>query len=249
MRFIRMGAFLAWGAFASLAVVGFAAFNPATDAIAPPASIEIPSEVAVDPLTGSLAGRVAAVSFATTTAPETRRPPGDNVDLLGATARADASTESIPEAPTTTVATTPEPPTTTAPEPTTTTVAQAPPETTTTIAVETTTTTVAETGLVIPPGTEPWVSLVEAYFAPGDVQRALDVIWCESRGNPDATNASSGAAGLFQHLPKYGEERSANAGWAGASIYEPTANTAVAAWLVYSDGGWKHWNPSAYCWG
>ena len=107
----------------------------------------------------------------------------------------------------------------------------------------------AEVGLVIPSGTEAWVSLVEAYFAPGDVQRALDVIWCESRGNPDATNTASGAAGLFQHLPKFWAERSANAGWADADIYDPTANTAVAAWLVYSDGGWKHWNPSAYCWG
>jgi hypothetical protein len=101
----------------------------------------------------------------------------------------------------------------------------------------------------IPPGTEPWVGLVEASFASGDVGQALMVIWCESKGDPSATNGSSGAAGLFQHLPKYWAERSAAAGWEGADIYDPAANIAVAAWLVYEGGGWSHWGPSAGCWG
>ena len=33
------------------------------------------------------------------------------------------------------------------------------------------------------------------------------------------------------------------------SITDPDANIAVAAWLVYEGGGWRHWSPSAHCWG
>lgn len=68
----------------------------------------------------------------------------------------------------------------------------------------------------------------------------------ESGGNPTATNQQSGAAGLFQHLPKYWGSRSAKAGWAGASIYDPEANVAVAAWL-WSTGGWGHWTVAPRC--
>lgn len=92
----------------------------------------------------------------------------------------------------------------------------------------------------VPGGAEAWRGLVEAYFAPGDVAWALRVIQCESRGNPGATNASSGAAGLFQQLPRYWPERAAAAGWAGASPYDPEANVAVSAWLFYT-GGPGHW--------
>ena len=62
------------------------------------------------------------------------------------------------------------------------------------------------------------------------------------------TNASSGAAGLFQHIPRYWSDRSTKAGFAGADIYDPNANVGVAAYLVDRDG-WKHWYPSAHCWG
>lgn len=92
-----------------------------------------------------------------------------------------------------------------------------------------------------PSSVEGWRSLVAAHFAPGDVDRALRIIWCESRGNPGATNSRSGAAGLFQHLPRYWADRSAAAGWGGADVYDPQANVAVAAWLVYRGGGWGHW--------
>lgn len=87
---------------------------------------------------------------------------------------------------------------------------------------------------------EQWRGLVAAYFAPGQVETALRVMRCESGGNPNARNSRSGAAGLFQHLPKYWAERSAKAGWGGASIYSPEANVAVSAWLV-RNGGWGHW--------
>lgn len=89
---------------------------------------------------------------------------------------------------------------------------------------------------------EQWRSLVAAYFPAHELERALCIMSYESGGNPNATNPSSRAAGLFQHLPKYWSDRSAKAGWAGAGIYDPTANVAVAAWLQ-GVGGWTHWSP------
>lgn len=97
-------------------------------------------------------------------------------------------------------------------------------------------------------GVDRWRPLVEKYFAPEDVERALEVIRCESHGNPAAANPVSTARGLFQHLGSLWRERAASAGWAGADIYDPEANVAVAAWLVYHGGGWRHWNASAHCW-
>lgn len=88
---------------------------------------------------------------------------------------------------------------------------------------------------------EQWRPLVAQYFAPGDVNRALRILSCESHGDANAVNPRSGAAGLFQHMPKYWTERSSKAGWGGASVFDPRANVAVAAWLAYSKGGWSHW--------
>jgi len=140
-------------------------------------------------------------------------------------------------------------------------------ETTTTSSTSTTTSTTSTTTTVPPtttttaapaPAPKPRASaplppasvrsLVEAYFAPQDVELAMVVAFCESRYDANATNRSSGAAGLFQHLPKFWADRTARAGWAGADIYDPQANVALAAWLVYSNGGWKHWNASRGCW-
>ena len=100
-----------------------------------------------------------------------------------------------------------------------------------------------------PRNVEVWRPLVEAHFAPEDVARALAVISCESSGDPDAKNPRSSASGLFQHLGRFWPERSVKAGLAGADIFDPSANVAVAAWLVYDGGGWSHWNPSRHCWG
>jgi len=88
---------------------------------------------------------------------------------------------------------------------------------------------------------EEWRPLVTVYFKPEDVDRALCLIGFESLGDPDAYNDSSGASGLFQHLPKYWTERSTDAGWPGADIMDPEANVAVAAWL--RQDGWTHWSP------
>ena len=96
------------------------------------------------------------------------------------------------------------------------------------------------------PEVERWRQLVARYFQPADVEHALAIIRCESVGDPDAVNPSSGTGGLFQHRPQYWSERSTAAGWAGWSMYDPEANTAVAAWLVYSNGGWAHWSGRAW---
>jgi hypothetical protein len=92
--------------------------------------------------------------------------------------------------------------------------------------------------------TSGWLSEVEVrallslYFAPEDLNQAVRVAWCESRFDPDSVNLRTGGVGLFQHLPKYWDERAANAGFSG---FEPTnaeASTAAAAWAVYQGGGW-----------
>lgn len=87
---------------------------------------------------------------------------------------------------------------------------------------------------------ERWRPLVERYFPAEQVPQAMRVIDCESGGNPDARNSTSGAAGLFQHLPRYWPARAAAAGLPAADPYDPEANIAVAAWLQRT-GGWGHW--------
>jgi hypothetical protein len=128
----------------------------------------------------------------------------------------------------------------------TTTTATSPPATTpsnaasgSTLSSSTATTTTIATpvpppveGGAFPPPVERWRPLVEAHFAADRVDQALAIIRCESYGDPDAVNPVSGAAGLFQHLPRYWPERAAAAGYPGASVYDPEANIAGAAWLV-----------------
>lgn len=88
---------------------------------------------------------------------------------------------------------------------------------------------------------ERWRPLVAEHFDAAFVDDALSVIDCESGGNPDAANPRSSARGLFQHLASFWPERSAAAGWGGASIFDPEANIAVAAWLSKGGTDWSHW--------
>lgn len=89
-------------------------------------------------------------------------------------------------------------------------------------------------------------ALVERYFRPEDVNRAIRIAWCESSFNPRAVNPTSRAAGLFQHLPQFWGDRSSLAGWPGADIFDNEANVAVAAWLLYEfPGTWEHWTCKA----
>lgn len=101
----------------------------------------------------------------------------------------------------------------------------------------------ASPGTIVSP-TSGWLSQVEVralvslFFEEEDVNRAIRVAWCESRFDPGAVDLSTGAAGLFKHLPRYWEERAANAGFAGAQPSDPEASVAAAAWEVYQGGGW-----------
>ena len=91
--------------------------------------------------------------------------------------------------------------------------------------------------------------MVSEYFKEEDIPRALNIIYCESSGRPQAIgNNTNGTrdVGLWQFnddtwawlKPKLGiiEDRT-----------NPETSTAVAAWLVYNDG-WHHWNSSKHCW-
>ncbi|NNF11037.1 MAG: transglycosylase SLT domain-containing protein, partial [Acidimicrobiia bacterium] len=181
-------------------------------------------EATLPPGIGAAAGRQAAFAF--------------SQDILSL---------AVPDTTTTTTGPTT---TTSAPTTTTTTAPPPPPPPSTTSSTTATTTAPApapRTRAPLPPDTV--YSLIATYFNAADVERAMLVAWCESRYDANATHPSSRAAGLFQHLPRYWESRSAQAGIPGADIYDPTANTIVAAWLLYSDGGWKHWNASKSCWG
>ena len=75
------------------------------------------------------------------------------------------------------------------------------------------------------------------------IERFLRVMQCESRGNPEAYNASSGASGLMQHLENYWPWRAKMAGFEGESPFNPTANIYTSAWLLFEHtaGGWQHW--------
>lgn len=74
------------------------------------------------------------------------------------------------------------------------------------------------------------------------------LIWCESRFNPDARNSSSGAGGLGQHIPAYWPGRAAAAGHEGASIYDARSNAYVTAWLYLNQGA-RPWSASSHCHG
>jgi soluble lytic murein transglycosylase-like protein len=111
----------------------------------------------------------------------------------------------------------------------------------------TTTTTTIPPDRTFRPSVERWRELVAAFFPSSRVNEALAVIDCESRGDPDAYNPSSGASGLFQFLPGTWAVASVRAGYGGASVFDPEANIAAADWLTgyYQSRGkayWAAWN-------
>jgi hypothetical protein len=85
-------------------------------------------------------------------------------------------------------------------------------------------------------------ALVELYFEPQDINRAVRVAWCESRFDPNATDLRTGGIGLFNHLPRYWDQRADRAGLPGAAPTDPQASTAAAAWEVYNGAGWEVFN-------
>jgi hypothetical protein len=85
-------------------------------------------------------------------------------------------------------------------------------------------------------GVEQWRTLVTQYFPADQVDKALQVMACESNGDPNADNPRSTAAGLFQFL----SSTWARTPYAAQSVYDPTANVAAAAWL-WGQQGWAPW--------
>lgn len=231
MRIHRIALFAGWMLVSLLAVAGFAAFSASGSA----AGETVVRNTTLSSDVGRDAGSVAALTFSylSDDGLGAAAPP---VDLDAAVAAAVAAarerraeeTARVP-VPETTAPTAASPATRPAPAPTTTVTAPA-----------TLPTPPSLTGYL----TEAEVrDLVAQFFAPEDVSRAVRIAWCESNFNPSAVNPRTGAAGLFQHIPRYWAERSAAAGIGGADIFDPVANVAVAAWLLYQDpGGWDHWS-------
>ncbi len=81
-------------------------------------------------------------------------------------------------------------------------------------------------------------ALVSMYFRPEDINRAVRVVWCESRFNPTASDPHTGATGLFQHLPEFWPQRAEAAGFSAAEPTDPEASVAAAAEAIYNEGGW-----------
>lgn len=240
MRFARLAALALWATVALLAVAGFAAFSPETAPTTTTSSI-VAAPVATGADWGTTSGRVVAFAFSSglRSTPALSQLPSEDAllsDLFGE--RPPTTTPAALEIDEIELALSPvgTPPTATLPT-TTTTLPPVP---------ATTTTTESPGGGMSENETR---GIIAVFFAPEDVDLAMKVAYCESQWNPLVTNRSSGAAGLFQHLPRFWSERAAAAGWAGADVYNAHANTAVSAWLVYEGGGWIHWAASQRCWG
>lgn len=94
-------------------------------------------------------------------------------------------------------------------------------------------------------GVEQWRALVTVYFPAGEVERALCIMDHESRGNPNAKNPRSSAAGLFQFLRSTWNNvpLSVSGGsYDSGQVYQAEPNIASAAWLQERSGWWP-WNP------
>jgi hypothetical protein len=94
-----------------------------------------------------------------------------------------------------------------------------------------------------PSQVERWRPLVAEFFPAHRVEEALAIIDCESKGDPDAYNPYSGASGLFQFLPSTWASTAPKAGYSEASVFDPEANIATAAWLAsrYQELGQDYW--------
>lgn len=159
------------------------------------------------------------------------------LDGVEAAAARAAERERLEDQPATTTTTSPATPTTT------------PGSATTTSPSSTTTTSGGSGGYpwTPPAAVEQWRGLVAEHFPANRVDEALHIMWCESRGDPDAYNPYSGASGLFQFIPSTWATTSPAAGYAGASPFDAEANIATAAWLAnrYQELGqyyWTAWN-------
>lgn len=96
----------------------------------------------------------------------------------------------------------------------------------------------------LPSSVTRWRQLVSDVFqaqcAPHVIDDALRIIACESVGDPDAYNGSTGVTGLFQMDDGWFYMLD-DLGYEGVSPFDPHANAALAAWLWRTTGGWSHW--------
>ena len=81
------------------------------------------------------------------------------------------------------------------------------------------------------------------------LDRWAKVAWCESNHRPEVTNSTSGALGLFQHLPRYWPDRLARSGWEGHGEWDDgRINAFVSAFHAHEVGSLQPWQPSKHCW-
>ena len=216
---------------------GFAVFSTGDGDRRPGVSPDpAPEAMTIAADAGSTTGRVTAFVFANQmlSAPHPEASPvvgvfeDPGLDPVPTLTRSNLRPSTTTTSPTTTTTTA----TTTKAAPTTTTTTTQPAATTTT------TTTAAPAGR---PLTEAEMGNLAARFFPGEeVEKAVLVARCESNLDPSAYNPAGPYGGLYQHSLVSWDSRAASAGWAGSSVYDATANTAVAAWL-WGRGGWGSW--------
>jgi hypothetical protein len=94
-----------------------------------------------------------------------------------------------------------------------------------------------------------YINLFSMYFKEEDLEKAIRITWCESKGKIKAIGVNKDGTkdvGLWQFNDNT---------WAWltpklnitANRFNAHVSTAVASWLVYNDG-WHHWNSSKHCW-
>ncbi|MDH5372863.1 MAG: transglycosylase family protein [Acidimicrobiia bacterium] len=236
----------------ALSLAGFALFSPVpVDAPVDPVSLSLPEG------RGLAAGRLASVSFTAVASQAMHVQVLAGPETFEALLSASLSPDELRTGPRPTTTTAPPTTTTSAPKPTTTTSSPptttsttTPPTTTSTSLPPTTTTTAPTTTTTVPssgPLTESQMrDLAVRFFPAEEVEKAVLVAKCESGFNPNAYNPAGPYGGLFQHLESAWAARATAAGYPGASIFDPEANTA-AAHLVWSSSGWGPW-PSCSSW-
>lgn len=91
------------------------------------------------------------------------------------------------------------------------------------------------------PAVEKRRPLVEKYFKPEDVEKALRVIQGESGGNEKASGDGGHSIGLFQ----LNDAGGLGTGMSVEERQDPETNIKVAAQAVYGGSGWKPWGEGA----
>ncbi len=82
--------------------------------------------------------------------------------------------------------------------------------------------------------------MIALYFQPEDVDRAVRIAWCASTFNAASVDVRSGGSGLFHIAAAGWSDLASAAGWRGTDPFDPEANVAVAAYIVYqTEASWS----------